>query len=144
MVLWGIQCKWLEEADPPVSVAWNVEEGLEWTSSYARLSDFLDEMTYQNALEGGALYVGYSVERVQEAQQIHWLEEHWRKARESPTVLEGTPYSFKSRTVYIREGQAVSWSGFGWWAAANSAEALDGIAQGLLITWQEPYEDQPW
>jgi hypothetical protein len=74
----------LEEADPPVVVAQHEEAGLERIPNSARLSDFLDDMTYQNALEGGALYVGESVGRVQEAQQIQWLEDHWRKARVGP------------------------------------------------------------
>jgi hypothetical protein len=144
VVLWGIRCEQLEEADPPVVEAWNLEEGLEWTPYYARLSNFLDDMTYQNALFGGALYRGHTAVGEQTPQQIRWLEEHWRKARVGPTALEGDPDDAERPTIYIREGQAVSWMLSGWWAAAGSAEALDEIAQALQITWQEPYEDQPW
>lgn len=54
----------------------NLDEGLEWTPSHARLSYFLDDMTYQTALSGGALYTGYSVERTQMPRQIHRLEDH--------------------------------------------------------------------
>jgi hypothetical protein len=49
VVLWGIQCERLEEADPPVMVALNRDAGLEWTPNSARLSDFLDDRTYENA-----------------------------------------------------------------------------------------------
>lgn len=107
VVLWGVLCERLEEADPPVMIAINLDEGLEWTPSHAQLSGFLDDMTYQTALSGGAIYTGYSVERTQTPRQIHWLEDHWRKARESPMTLEGTVYAFKYPAIYIREGQAV-------------------------------------
>ena len=136
-VLWGIQCDQLAEADPPVVVAWDEEADLAWTPSHARLSDFLDDMTYQHALHGGAPYWGYSVERVQEPQQIRWLEDHWRKARVNTTAFEGTLYAVKRPIVYIREGQAASWDHFTWLAAANSAEALEEIAQALQITWAQ-------
>lgn len=136
--LWGIQRGRLEEADPSVMIAINLDEGLEWTSSHARLSDFLDDMIYENALCGGALYTGYSVERVQTPHQIRWLEDHWRTARESPMISEGTLYAFKYPTIHIREGQAVSWRWSYWQAAADSQEALDEIARGLQITWREP------
>src|ERR1051326_6623545 len=52
VVLWGIRSKRLEEADPPVVVALNQDEGLEWVPNSARLSNFLDDMTYRNALSG--------------------------------------------------------------------------------------------
>jgi hypothetical protein len=69
------------------------------------------------------------VEQVQEAQQLHWLEEHWRKARVGPRCGWST--------LYIREGQAVCWEVMSWWeAAASTAEALDEIALGLQITWE--------
>lgn len=51
-------------------------------------------------------------------------------------TLEGTVYAFKYPIIYIREGQAVCWHGFGWLAAAGSAVALEEIAQGLQITWE--------
>jgi hypothetical protein len=121
-------------------VAWNLEEeqAFEWTTSHARLSDFLDALTCEHALHGGALYSGYSAERVQEARQIQWLEDHWHKACVSTTVFEGTLYALTRPTVYIREGQAVCWN-FNWWnAATNPAEGLAEIAQALQITWEEP------
>ena len=144
VVLWGMKCERLEEADPLVVVARNEEAGLAWTPSYARLSDFLDDMTYENALWGGAFYRGISARGVQEAWQVHWLEDYWRKARVGPTALEVSPEDARRPTLYIREGQAVRWEWYWWLAAAGSAQALNEIAQALQITWQEPYEDQPW
>jgi hypothetical protein len=140
VVLWGIRHEHLEEAAPPVVEAWNLDEGLEWTPSHVRLLDFLDDLTYEHALSGGALYWGWSVERVQTQEQTQWLEDHWRKARVGRRFSYWTPDDEeRSKTLYIREGQAVCWN-LGWWsAAANSQEALDEIAQALQITW-EPYD----
>lgn len=137
VVLWGIRYERLQEADPPVVVAQNDDVGLEWVSNSARLSDFLDEMTYQNALQGGALHGGRSAWRAQEAQQLHWLEDHWRKARVGPKGFGEDINASEWPTIYIREGQAVCWYWDWWRAAAGSVEALDEIAQELQITWEK-------
>lgn len=61
---WAIQCKDLEKVNPPVVKAyalpdWGMSElasPLVWEPNYARVSDFLDTLTYQHALCGGALH----------------------------------------------------------------------------------------
>jgi hypothetical protein len=172
VVLWGIRRERLEEADPPVVVAWNEEGGLDWTPSHARLSDFLDDLTYQHALDGGALYLGRSREVVQEPQHLQWLEKHWSKARVGPACFHKTPDAPWWPTLFIREGQVLFWED-SWWrvkarreeeqdgivqtyfwdssqwrAAGGSAEALREIAEALQITWEVPKPDlslgPPW
>jgi hypothetical protein len=134
---WGIRRERLEEADPPVVAPWNENEGLEWVPHSARLSDFLDDMTYLHALHGGAPYQGESVVRVQEPGVMQWLEDRWRKARVGPMCFEAYRNGTEWPTFYIREGQMLFWEERckRWRGAAGSAEALHEFPQELQMAW---------
>jgi hypothetical protein len=132
VVLWGVLREVLDEADPSVVVAWNVEEGLQWTPSHARLSDFFDDLTYFHALVGGAIHGGRSAEVVQEPQQIRWLENQWSKARVGPACFGWPPDTTIYPTLYTRAGQALYWEDSRWRAEVRSEETLSGIVQTLF------------
>jgi hypothetical protein len=117
VVLWGIRCERLEEADPPVVVAWNLKEGLEWTPSHAHLSTFLDDMTSHHAFcPGGAIHGGwirlYGFHDDMPAGQVAWLEEEWSKATVTPLAFGMDPDLPVENwpTLYVRDGQAFRWA----------------------------------
>lgn len=61
---WAISSTELNQDNPAVTLAWNEEPALIWFPSHARLSDFLDFLTYQHAFDGGAVHGAYSKERI--------------------------------------------------------------------------------
>ncbi len=134
---WGIQRAALKEADPPVVVAWNEEAGLVWIPSPARLSSFLDDMTYHHAFLGGAIHGGYTHSNLPlfPADQVAWLEEHWSKATVSPMVFGIIPDAdWHGPPLYVRDGQAFYSLG-GYCLAAREAEVVDEIGKRFQITW---------
>lgn len=144
VVYWGMPRKALVEPDPPVVVTlsgpsgWKVESELQWTPSHTHLSSFLDDLTYQHALAGGAIHKGVSARMPPQTQQLAWLEEAWGKARVTPTCFGLSPDDDVPFTLYIRKGQALLWV-FECVAVAGEARALDEIAQALQIIWEERY-----
>jgi hypothetical protein len=149
VVYWGIQCEALEADDPPVVVTWSgpsgwdVESELNWESSRAHLSGFLDDLLYLHAGVYKAM-TDWDAPSPPE-QHIAWLEENWSKARVGPLFYGvDAPESAIDSTwppLYVRDGQAFCWhpgnNGRGiYWLAAREAEALDEISQRFQIKWR--------
>lgn len=140
---WAILRENLEEADPPVVVAYAVREWevsdiaspLVWMPSHAHVSNFLDTLTYHHALCGGAMHGGYtSVFRHQEYQNA-WVEQHWQCTTVGPLVFGFVDdFSDELPPLYVRNGQALAWC-LGCSVAVRKREDLDEISQALQITW---------
>jgi hypothetical protein len=140
---WAVRREFLEQFNPPVVFAaakagrsvWEMQPRLTWRSSHAHLSDFLDDLTYENALSGGAIHGGSSdLFRPNGNQQV-WLEQHWRHAVVTPMCFGMEPdVEHTPLRLFVRDGQALMW-GYGCTAAVREAQALDEISQALQITW---------
>ncbi len=101
----------------------------------ARLSDFLDTLTYFHALGGGAIHGGYTGGFLHQEYQNTWLEQHWHRTMVGPMVF-GSADAYEDRPpFYVRSGQALAWS-HGCRVAVRDIEALDEISQALQITWE--------
>src|SRR5579859_3863551 len=141
---WAVPRECLEESNPPVvgadavseSNVWDVQSKLTWEPCQARLSDFLDDLTYGHALCGGAVHGGSSKSFGHQTYQDAWLEQHWHRASVSPMYIglrsEVTAYA---PPLYVRDGQALAWLFSECAVAARDIEALDEIGEALQITW---------
>lgn len=138
---WAIERHVLEKPDPPVVIAdpenWNIKDiqaPLVWMPSHAHLSDFLDRLTYQHALSGGAMHGGYTGPFRHQEFQRTWLEQHWHRATVGSEVLWEADANDNDHPLYVRPGQALTWSH---WCgiAVRDVEALDEIGQVLQVTW---------
>ena len=118
----GVPFQALGETDPPVvvsfsgTVGWTLPAELSWTQSHVHLSGFLDEVTYQGALIGGAIHGGWAELDAPgpPAHQTAWLEDHWGKAVVSPWMFGAVAPNIivvdhEWPTLYVRDGQALSW-----------------------------------
>lgn len=140
---WAVRRAALEEYNPPVVFAdavpgwetWEIQSPLTWRPSHAHLSDLLDDLTYQNALCGGAMHGGFTGGLLNQEDQPAWLERHWQRISVGPMCfgidVDVTDYDFP---LYVRDGQALAWM-YGCDVAVREAEALDEISQALQITW---------
>jgi hypothetical protein len=143
---WAIERQVLAESDPPVVIAdpenrdrRDLHAPLTWKASHARLSDFLDRLTYEHAFCGGAMHGGYSPyaqgTRIQKF-QLAWLEQHWELAKTGSEVLGEADAKYDERLFWVRDGQALVSGLYGWNSAARDREALEEIGQELGITWE--------
>jgi hypothetical protein len=140
---WAVRCEDLEESNPPIVVALvacgqsmrEAASTLTWRLSHAHLSDFLDDLTYEHALSGGAVHGGYSNHFRPQEDQYAWLERQWRHATVTPMCLGMEPGTVLDRPfLHVRDGQALAIM-YGCSAAVCEAEALDEISQQLQVTW---------
>lgn len=138
---WAIERHALEEPDPPVVIAdpehWNIEDihaSLKWMPSHARLSNFLDDLTYLQALSGGAIHGGYTRRFRHQEYQNAWLEQHRRRTDVGPLRFGRVDGDDEDFRFYVRDGQALEWF-HGCSAAVCKVEDLDEIGQALQITW---------
>jgi hypothetical protein len=143
---WALSLDTLGEVDPPVVVAeagpemsvWEITAELVWRTSHRWVSAFLDDLTYLHAFAGGALHGAQSKRVRPQPQQAEWLEENWRQAAVTPLFQMRYPEAtgWWGSPLYVREGQALHW--FDRFSAiAASANALDEIAQALVIDWEK-------
>src|SRR5258708_1638947 len=141
---WAIQREGLEKANPPVVMAyalqdWEMSEissPLIWMASHAHVSDFLDTLTYHHALCGGAMHGGYAERFHPQEFQDAWLEQHWHRTTVGPMVFGLGDGDYGDLPFYVRNGQALAWYHHGCSAAARSVEDLDEIGQALQVTWK--------
>ena len=116
---------------------WNIKDiqaPLVWMPSHAHLSDFLDRLTYEHALSGGAMHGGYTGPFRHQEFQRTWLEQHWHRATVGSGVLWEADANDNDHPLYVRPGQALAWS-HGCGIAVRDVGALDEIGQALQITW---------
>ena len=78
--------------------------------SHAHLSDFLDRLTYEHALSGGAMHGGYTGPFRHQEFQRTWLEQHWHRATVGSGVLWEADANDNDHPLYVRPGQALAWS----------------------------------
>jgi hypothetical protein len=140
---WAIQRKDLGKVNPPVVKAyalpnWGMSEiasPLVWEPNYARVSDFLDTLTYQHALCGGAMHGGWT--EFFHHQKFHdmWLEQNWHRRMVGLMAFGLVDEYDDDLPFYVRHGQALAW-GFGCSVATCSVEDLDEIGQALQVTWE--------
>src|ERR1700753_263602 len=89
---WAIRREDLTQTDPPVVVAdalpdwkWSeIDAPLNWMSSHAHISDFLNTLTYHHALCGGAIHGGYTKGLRYQEYQNAWLEQYWHRTIVGP------------------------------------------------------------
>jgi hypothetical protein len=140
---WAILCKELEKVNPSVVKAyalpdWEMSEiasPLVWEPNYANVSDFLDTLTYQHALCGGALHGGWTKLFRHQKFQDRWLEQNWHRTTIGPMAFGLVDEYDDDLPFYVRHGQALAW-GFGCSVATRSVEDLDEISQALQISWE--------
>jgi len=134
----------LAAADPPVLVAGagpedslrEVEVELDWRESHARVSAFLDGLTYLHAFSGGAVHGAWSERLRLPPEPVAWLEREWGKVTWISPQLHGNEPPVGSMTLYVRDGLTVDVWPSRVNAVAKSAEALDQAAHGLGLAWK--------
>jgi hypothetical protein len=99
-----------------------------WEPNHARVSDFLDTLTYHHALCGGALHGGSAWTFQREEPQRAWLEQYWQRKIIAPMVIGEVDDFAEDLPFYVRPGQALFCGGI-CAAATSSVEALDELGQ---------------
>ncbi len=141
---WAIQRDFMDEFNPPIVIAdaeqeWEAHSPLAWRPSHAHLSDFLDDLTYEHALCGGAIHGGFTNGFHHKEYQNVWLEHHWHRVNVG-SMCFGLKSDVTSSDLpfYVRDGQALAWF-YGCSVAVHSVEALDEISKALQITWVQQW-----
>ncbi len=140
---WAIHSEDLEKANPPVVKAWALAEWeaiemaspLIWEPNHARVSDFLDTLTYHHALCGGALHGGSAWTFQRDEPQRAWLEQYWQRKIIAPMVIGVVDDFAEDLPFYVRPGQALFCGGI-CAAATSSVEALDELGQVFQFIWK--------
>jgi hypothetical protein len=121
-----------------------------WKPSHASLSNFLDDLTYRHAFNGGAIHGGWAEisphrGNLQEFQKA-WLLHHWHRVSVDPWVFYAEQCeSFTEVPLYVCDGQALVLEiGLSTAAVTCSTEALDEISQVLQITWNDRDPGYRW
>src|SRR5260370_39986307 len=94
-----------------------------WEPNHARVSDFLDTLTYHHALCGGALHGGSAWTFKREEPQRAWLEQDWQRKIIAPMVIGVVDDFAEDLPFYVRPGQALFCGGI---CAAATLPDSDG------------------
>ncbi len=140
---WAVLRDDLGKVNPPVVKAWALADWeatetaspLIWESNHARVSDFLDSLTYHHALCGGALHGGWAWVFQREESQRMWLDQHWQRKIIAPMVIGLVDDFDEDLPFYVRPGQVLFYGG-SFSAATCSVEGLDELGQIFQVTWK--------